>query len=318
MPHPSLSGLDHVSLVAANVTRTVEFYADVLGLHVHERGPDDTRSTRDQVWLGTDRHPFITIAQSADGRPGELGPGTIHHIAFTVESLDELLKWKRWLTGNDLLVAGPYDQRAYQDIAVTDPDGVAVEMATYGPGFKATQDGKEVYSPPPATLAPFRDEELIDAKTWPDPVTEIEPDMTLQGLHHIATITSSLERTDSFYREVLGLQLIRKTIDSADPEVERWYWGLDAGRPGTLVTAFPVVHPHEGGKAPEGRIGPGVPARFALDAGGPEALPGWSTSLSAAKVAANSILDEAGNRAICVHDPDGVNIELVSAEVEDH
>jgi glyoxalase family protein len=313
-PHPALIGIDHVSLLARDREWTVHFYVDVLGLQLIDYTPDHATSAPDRVWLGDDRGRFITIAQSPDGRPGKMGIGTIYHVALTVASLDALLKWKRWLQDNHILVYGPYDQQAYQDLVLTDPDGVLLEIAMQGPGFAITQDGADVYSPPKEGMAPYRNEELIDIHSWPDPVTEIAPDMVLQGLHHIATIASSLDRADAFYREVLALPLVRKTIDSDDPEVERWYWGLEGGRPGTLVTAFPIVHPHEGGRAIYGRAGPGVPLHYAVDLGSPDALASWLTSLSAAGIEGASMLDETGRQAISVHDPDGQGIELVTTD----
>jgi len=313
-PQPALTGIHHVSLLALNLERTVQFYVDVLGLRIVDPILDDARSATDRVWLGGDRRRVITITQSPDARPGEPGIGTIHHVGLAVASFDALLKWKRWLQHNQILVYGPYDQQAYQDLVFTDPDGVLLEIATQGPGWDGTQDVENVYSPPKESMAPYRNEELISIQTWPHPVTQIEPDMALQGLHHIATITSSLERTDAFYREVLALPLVRKTVDSDDPEVERWYWGLDGGRPGTLVMAFPIVHPQEGGKAVYGRVGPGVALHYALDVGSPEALQDQVSSLSVAGMEVTPVLDEAGSPAVSLPDPDGQVIELVTAD----
>jgi glyoxalase family protein len=313
-PHSARTGIHHVSLLALNLERTVQFYVDVLGLQPVDPVLGDERSAPDRVWLGDDRRRLITITQSPDARPGELGIGTIHHVALAAASFDALLKWKRWLQHNQILVYGPYDQQAYQDVIFTDPDGVLLEIATRGPGWDGTQDVEKVYSPPKESMAPYRDEELIGIHTWPHPVTEIEPDMVLQGLHHIATITSSLERTDAFYREGLALPLVRKTIDSDDPEVERWYWGLEGGRPGMLVAAFPIVHPHESGRAVYGRVGPGIALHYALDMGSPEALQDRVASLSVAGMEVTSMLDEAGSPAISLHDPDGQLIELVTTD----
>ena len=313
-PQPAVNGIHHVSLLALNLERTTQFYVDVLGLQTIDHALGDEPSAPGRVWLGDDRSRFITITQSTDGQAGELGIGTIHHVALVVASSDALLKWKRWLQHNQILVLGPYDQHAYQDIVFTDPDGVLLEIATRGLGWEVTHDGEDVYSPPKESMAPYRDEEEISHRTWPQPVTQIDPDMALQGLHHISTVASSLERTDAFYREVLALPLVRKTIDSDDPEVERWYWGLDGGRLGTLVTAFPIVHPHEGGRAVHGRVGPGVALHYALDLGSPDALHSWVTSLSASGMEVTPVLDEAGSQAISLHDPDGQIVELVTGD----
>ncbi|MBV9280585.1 MAG: VOC family protein [Chloroflexi bacterium] len=306
-PHPALTGIHHVSLLAQNAERTTQFYTDVLGLRI----VDDGRSAAGRVWLGDGKDGLVTIIQATDEQPGEMGIGTIHHVALEAASSDALLKWKRWLQDHKVLVYGPYDQQAYQDIVLADPDGVLLEIATRGPGFEVTHDGREVYAPPAESIAPFRNEELIGMHTWPHPVTEIEPDMALQGIHHVATIVSSLERTDAFYREALALPLVRKTIDSEDPEVQRWYWGLEGGRPGTLIAAFPIVHPQEGGKAVYGHAGPGVALHYALDAGSSEALHDWVTILSGAGIEPASAPDEAGSQSTTVRDPDGQIIELV-------
>jgi hypothetical protein len=74
-----------------------------------------------------------------------------------------------------------------------------------------------------------------------------------------------------------------------------------------------LVHDHRSGTAVYGRIGPGVPLHYALDTGGSEALSGWITARSAAGIEATSIQDEAGSQARSLHDPDGQDIELVTA-----
>lgn len=312
-PHPPLAGLHHVSLLARDLMRTVQFYTETLGLRILDVEAGDSPSTLDRVSLGTDRGAFIVVTKSAEAPPGQLGIGTIHHVAFGVSSRDALLKWKRWLQENQVLAYGPFDQQVYQDLVLTDPDGVLLELATAGPGFDVTRDGTDVYAPPKLSMAPYRDEEQIDIETWPQPVTEIDPDMDVLGLHHVATVSSSLARTDAFYREILGLPLVRKTIDSDDPEVERWYWGLDEGRPGTLIAAFPIVHPGRQSRPADGQVGPGVPSRFALDMGGPESLAAWVTSLAAAGLAETPVLAEAGRKALSLQDPDGLDLELVAA-----
>jgi len=159
-------------------------------------------------------------------------------------------------------------------------------------------------------MAPYRNEAAIEAETWPEPVREIEPEMRLAGLHHISTIASSLERTDAFYG-ALGLSLVRKTIDHDDSEVQHWYWGLDGGRPGTVVAAFPIVHPAEGGKAIYGRVGAGVPhhVTFAVE-GTPES---WEGTLEARGIAAARGPEGTAESSIAIRDPDGLLLELTAA-----
>jgi catechol 2,3-dioxygenase-like lactoylglutathione lyase family enzyme len=308
--------IDHVSLISARPARAAQFYIDLLGLHPTDGSTGDSGPAPQGVCVGTETGALFTITQVVDGPAGELGIGTVHHVALTVPSLDGLLKWKRWLQGKGILVYGPYDQQAYQDIILADPDGVILELATRGPGWHAVQDGRDVYSPPKESMAPFRNEELIRLRTWPHPVTQIEPDMALQGFHHIATIVSSLVETDRFYREVLGLELVRKSLDPDDPEVEQWYWGIDGGRPGTLITAFPIGHEQEGAKPLYGRPGVGVVDRFALEVDrDDDARRSWSASKVGRelKVAAHSLPQPA---AASVRSPDGQVVDLVAAAVD--
>jgi glyoxalase family protein len=306
------TGIDHVALQARDLDQTVRFYMEVLGLRVLDSPPANGASTPDRVWLGDDRRAFISISRAIEDAPGKVGIGIIHHVALAAPSLDALLKWKRWLQDREILVYGPYDQQAYQDLVFTDPDGVLLEIATQGPGWEGTRDGEDVYSPPKTSMAPYRDEEIISARIWRQPVTSIEPDMALQGVHHVAIITSALERTDAFYRDTLGLPLVRKTIDSDDSEVERWYWGLDGGRPGTLVAAFPIVHAHGGGREVHGISGPGIVLHYALGLEGPDLLQERVSTLSQHGIDATPAVDEMGRPAACLRDPDGQVIELVA------
>jgi glyoxalase family protein len=293
------------------VERTARFYVELLGLHPTDRLLGDDRPAPHVITLSDARGTLVTITESADGLAGQIGIGVTHHVALAVATLDALLKWKRRLQDNQILVYGPYDNQAYQDIIFTDPDGVLLELATQGPGWEAMQDGKDVYSPPKESMAPYRDEESISSQTWPHPVAQIEPDMQLQGFHHISTIASSLEQTDHFYRDILGLPLVRKTLDHDDPEVEHWYWGLDGGRPGTIITAFPIVHAHGEGKPVHGHTGVGVVGRFALDVDMDEkALENWSAAPSGHEVTSLPVHQAP---SVSVLTPDGQAIDLVAA-----
>jgi glyoxalase family protein len=311
-PQIQAKSIHHVSLIARKAERTADFYVELLGLHRDDRRLGDEHSGDLIITRSDSEDALFTVSESADRSIGQIGVGTTHHVALAVASFDALLKWKRWLEHKKVVVQGPYDQQAYQDIIFTDPDGVLVEIATQGPGWQATQDGNDVYSPPKESMAPYRNEQMIRAQTWPRPVEQIEPDMRLGGFHHISTIISSLEKSDDFYRDVLGLPLVRKTLDHNDPEVQHWYWGREGGRPGTVITAFPVVHAHGSAKTMDGRAGVGVVDHFALRVDMNEEelrkraaalidprempIPGHPTPL------------------VSLHSPDGAAIDLIAAD----
>src|SRR3954454_21215946 len=75
--------------------------------------------------------------------------------------------------------------------------------------------------------------------------------MQLRGLHHVTLIAADLERTTEFYRDVLGLALVREGTNDDDPGT-RHFWFGDAGEtPGTLISFL------EYGGLPEGVVGRG-------------------------------------------------------------
>ena len=59
------------------------------------------------------------------------------------------------------------------------------------------------------------------------------------GLHHITAIASDAGRTLDFYTRVLGLRLVKKTVNFDDPGTYHFYFGNETGAPGTILTFFP-------------------------------------------------------------------------------
>ena len=75
--------------------------------------------------------------------------------------------------------------------------------------------------------------------------------LTTLGFHHITLVASDARRTAAFYRQVLGLTLVKETVNFDDPDTAHLYFGDATGAPGTLVTFF------EWPQAPRGRYGVG-------------------------------------------------------------
>ncbi len=59
------------------------------------------------------------------------------------------------------------------------------------------------------------------------------------GLHHITAIADDAQHNYSFYTKVLGLRLVKKTVNFDDPGTYHFYYGDEAGSPGTILTFFP-------------------------------------------------------------------------------
>src|SRR5215469_11935777 len=64
--------------------------------------------------------------------------------------------------------------------------------------------------------------------------------MNITGLHHVTVIASNPQRNLDYYVELLGLRLVKRTVNFDDPSGYHFYFGDAAGTPGTIVTFFPL------------------------------------------------------------------------------
>ena len=64
-------------------------------------------------------------------------------------------------------------------------------------------------------------------------------DVAPHGLHHVTAIASEPQRNVDFYTRVLGLRLVKQTVNFDAPDTYHLYYGDEAGRPSTLLTFFP-------------------------------------------------------------------------------
>ena len=97
--------------------------------------------------------------------------------------------------------------------------------------------------------------------------------MALEGLHHVTAITADAPRNVDFYARVLGLRLIKKTVDFDRPEVYHLYYGDELATPGSVLTFFEFP-----GAGP-GRHGDGMPYRILWRVAGDRAIDFWCERL---------------------------------------
>src|SRR5690349_12951439 len=64
-------------------------------------------------------------------------------------------------------------------------------------------------------------------------------DMLITGIHHITALASDAQHNIDFYCGVLGLRLVKKTVNFDSPETYHFYYGNETGQPGTILTFFP-------------------------------------------------------------------------------
>lgn len=125
----------------------------------------------------------------------------------------------------------------------------------------------------------------------------------LDGIHHITAITGDAPRNVDFYVRVMGLRLVKKTVNHDMPEVYHLYYADEAGTPGSILTFFEFP-----GAAP-GRAGAGMVHRITWRVGGEETLDFW-----AERLAADAIASERGEGRLGFSDPEGLGLELAVAE----
>jgi len=129
--------------------------------------------------------------------------------------------------------------------------------------------------------------------------------MQLEGLHHITMITGEAQRNVDFYADVLGLRLVKKTVNFDAPEAYHLYFGDERGAPGSILTWF------EFAGAGHGRAGAGMIHTLELGVGTPDGLDFWAERLAGAGHPAKRTQD---GRALVFSDPDGLRFELVVAD----
>ena len=131
---------------------------------------------------------------------------------------------------------------------------------------------------------------------------ELKP---VAGLHHVTAYASDPQRNLDFYTEVMGLRFVKRTVNFDDPGTYHFYFGDDAGSPGTILTFFPWP-----GAAP-GVAGAGETTHTAFSV--PQgSLDYWHERLTKAGVLVERTGPRFDEDVLTLRDPDGMKLELVA------
>ena len=130
------------------------------------------------------------------------------------------------------------------------------------------------------------------------------------GLHHITAIATDAQRNLDFYSKVLGLRLVKKTVNFDDPGVYHLYFGDAVGSGGTILTFFPWAHivPGQRGRGQATEIGYSVPAG---------SLDFWLKRFEEYHVSHQQPGEKLGEACLRFQDPDGLQLALVVANGSD-
>jgi glyoxalase family protein len=132
-------------------------------------------------------------------------------------------------------------------------------------------------------------------KEMPEPIV---------GLHHVTAIASRPQQNLDFYTEVLGLRLVKRTINFDDPGTFHFYFGDDTGSPGTILTFFPWPHMSRGSVG----VGETSATAFSVPA---ESLDYWEQRLLGMGVPVEREQSRFEHAVLKFIDLDGMKLELV-------
>jgi glyoxalase family protein len=130
------------------------------------------------------------------------------------------------------------------------------------------------------------------------------------GIHHVTAIAGDPQQNVDFYVGLLGLRLVKKTVNFDAPDTYHLYYGDGVGTPGTILTFFPWP------KTPRGRQGTGqiTVTAFAIPA---EALPYWIERFQSYDIPFAGPITRFTEEVLAFSDPDGLQLELVTSATKE-
>jgi len=129
------------------------------------------------------------------------------------------------------------------------------------------------------------------------------------GLHHVSAIAGDPQENVDFYTEVLGLRLVKQTVNFDEKFMYHLYYGDDVGSPGSLITFFPYQ------RGTEGRIGRPQPSTtaFTILSG---AVQYWYDRLESYNVDVDEPVERFGEHVLKFRDHDGQPLELIARDTD--
>lgn len=132
----------------------------------------------------------------------------------------------------------------------------------------------------------------------------------INGLHHVTAIAAGAQQNINFYLGVLGLRLVKKTINFDVPKVYHFYYGDEQGNPGTLMTFFPYGEDSKRGSKGTGQL---TITSFSV---GPDSLDYWRERLINLDISVRGPFERNDENYLQFDDYDGLTLELVANNLD--
>ncbi|RDI71944.1 VOC family protein [Halopelagius longus] len=271
-------GVHHVSVVAGDPQRTVDFYTEVLGLRFVLRTVNFEDKFVYHLYFGdSEGRPgtvLTTFAYPADveGRDGRPG---IPSVQFSVPP-DSLGAWTERLAARDIDTEGPSERFGERRLSLSDPDGTRIELIEDDAGEIGGGDAVEDES---------------DADAWTSPVPA---DAAIRGVRGVSVRSTSPYVTASLL-QTLGFELVAETDDAVR-------YRLPDGRESVVDLLLD--------DAPYGREGRGSIHHVAFGVGSEAELHEWRELLDERGFDVSRVKDRNFFHSLYVRDPGGVLFEL--------
>src|SRR5689334_11995218 len=130
--------------------------------------------------------------------------------------------------------------------------------------------------------------------------------MKLEGIHHVTCITADAPGNVRFYSDVLGLRLVKKTVNQDDPTVYHLFYADEQADFGSDITFF------EYPGARQGKAGTGMVHRIVWRVGSPDSVEYWADRLGG-----EGVSTQRENGSLVFEDPEGLQHELAVIDVPD-
>jgi catechol 2,3-dioxygenase-like lactoylglutathione lyase family enzyme len=130
--------------------------------------------------------------------------------------------------------------------------------------------------------------------------------LRIAGLHHVTLLCADVERSLAFYRNLLGMRLVKQTVNEDDRRARHFFFGDEEGRPGTLITCL------EYPDLDEGSVGRGSTHHFALAVESEAELAAWRDYLVSNGISVTDVMDRTYFKSIYLRDPDGHILEIAA------
>ena len=128
--------------------------------------------------------------------------------------------------------------------------------------------------------------------------------MSTKGIHHITAVAGDPQQNFDFYTQVMGMRMVKKTVNFDDPSVYHLYYGNEKGDPGTILTFFPWDHLKDG-KPDAGQV---VAISFSVPT---NAKSFWLSHLKDQGINFEEPFTRFGKEVIGLQDPNGLHLEIV-------